>query len=265
MHKGWHQLTAKQRRQILRLSSHLSQREIAENLGIHRNSVSRTQRAAGISLRRHGPRRAALTDQQEKAVLKLLRVRRTQVEIVEELPLVSDWQVRQTAKKFGISNRRWEPTVSQLKAITDLALAHQHSGAAIAKKVGSPYKPTMKIIHEVLQCERFLTGPKLDSFLPMKWSSPLKKATAETEKQAIPAAFIQFVTITTRILGDRDELPADLTEKVRMIVGLCLRTIPQAVARSLTPPEQQQVIDVVTEHTRQAIEMLEGAGNGLVN
>ncbi len=151
-------------------------------------------------------------------MLALRRERRTQREIVKELN-VSEHQVRVVAEKCGIKNRAWAPSAEQLERITDLALAHQHSGAAICRMVcgGKHYKAMMKIAHAIGSGEKFLSGPKLDSYLPMRW-----KPLLPPRRDATETAYLKIVEIITRFVGP--ELQADLPIKVRLIVGLYFRS-----------------------------------------
>src|SRR5258708_25344185 len=81
-------------------------------------------------------------------------------------------QVSAFARTHGFARRpHWRPTTKQIVEIIDLALAHRHSIAEIARIVKGPYNPVLKICHRLLESERFISGDQgrkvaLYSYLP---------------------------------------------------------------------------------------------------
>jgi hypothetical protein len=169
------------------------QKEIGRILGLSRSTVLRYQRLLGV------PAWQPLSPAQERKILEMLDRRRWGASRIAKYLDVSEYRVVQLMAKHGFHRRRgevgykWDPTKAQLIQIIDLALSHNDSVASIARKVGGPYKPVLRICHVALDCQKFLSGGQgklgLDSYFPSRFRSPIKKeATAGT-----PLDLVAFV------------------------------------------------------------------------
>jgi len=105
----------------------------------------------------------------ERKLLAMKRDGWTQPEIARKLRL-NRRRVFEFFRVHGFARpryRRFQPTTKQLIEIIDLAMAGNDSVKSIAKKVALPYDPTLKLVHKIRRCSKFLPTAKLDSYLPM--------------------------------------------------------------------------------------------------
>lgn len=146
------------------------QKEIGRILGLSRSTTYRAQALLGLDAWQ------GVSEEQEKEILKLRQIKRWGASRISAHLAVSEYQVCQIIKKYRLRRRlgepgyKFHPTTAQFIKIMHLALAHprKYSIREIARLVGTPYKPTLKICHRVTECERFLSTRTLDSYLPMK-------------------------------------------------------------------------------------------------
>jgi len=151
------------------------QSEIAVQLGIHRNSVFRWQRAMGLTSRRHGPRAPRLTASQERAVLRRLQRGHGTKRIADSLGL-REWAVRTFARKHrfehpaGTPGHRYRLDGATRAKIVDEILNRRNYARDIAGKFGVSYKIVLRLAHETLACPRFRSGraEPLSSNWPMR-------------------------------------------------------------------------------------------------
>lgn len=206
------------------LSGKQQQDEIAIELGIHRNTVYRYQRALGL----HACQ--GISSEQEETILRLLKTRGTSW-IGKELG-VGEHQVRLVVKKYRFRRRRgqhgyrFHPTTAQFIKIMDLALSHTKSAAEIARIAGTPYKPTLKICHRVTACERFITGRKLDSYLPMKWAKN-NIGSAEQQRGREEEVGLYIVDAITNACFD-GKLPQDHQSLIHVCTAVCISIFRRA-------------------------------------
>jgi hypothetical protein len=81
--------------------------------------------------------------------------------------------VYKVQKAAGLSNdhhgyKAWTPTPNEMDDISEMALTRRYSCAHIARKLGTPYIPTRKLIHMILACPKFLKNGKLDAYLSVR-------------------------------------------------------------------------------------------------
>jgi hypothetical protein len=227
------------------------QNEIAERLGVHRNSVYRAQKKLGLQAWK------GITPEEEKVILELLNAGHGTSWIGKELGC-GEYQVRVVARKHGV-RRQYRPgryfhfhaTAEQIMRITDLALSHRHSAKAIAKIVGVPYSTTKRICHQVLNCERFIGGTTkigLDSYLPMKWREAFpKKAEDDT---ADKLRIVNYVL--EACFGG--QVPADPAQLIEVCTSVCLAVAQRNV--SLQTEQWQTVREHFTAEFVQTVDLM---------
>jgi hypothetical protein len=235
------------------------QDEIADALNIHRNSVYRHQKRLGLHAWQ------GITEEQEKVTLDLLKAGRGVSSIGKDLGC-GEYQVSLVKKKYGIRRRigqvgyRWKPTTRQVVDIMDLALSHQISAAAIARKVGGPYKPVLRLCHKACGCERFITGRALDSYLPMRWAAN-KIGTAKQARHGLETTILLVDHVNQKYFDG--QLAED--QLVYVLVEAAIATFRRERTEVfLGAIELEKIRTSLGAHFREAVDALR-LGNGLVN
>lgn len=146
------------------------QKDIASELGMHRNTVYRAQHKSGLA----AFVRQTLTESQEKKVLELLETGMGTVRIAEELGL------RQSAvRNFARTNRfhhkcgpgqRYHLSRAKHAKILNEIINHRNPALTIADKYDVSYKLILRMARKALNCERFRSGYgfPLTSHFPQK-------------------------------------------------------------------------------------------------
>jgi transposase len=150
----------KLRRAIARLSGRLSQKEIAEKLGVHRNTIFRHQKALGLHARNTPDRKT------QRKILALLQTM-SRADVERKLH-VSTHAVRKIAEANGI---RWIPPAVRA-AIADEIRGHRNYVTDLCWKYRRGYKSVRQIAREELGPGRFRNGaskPPLSSDFPQRY------------------------------------------------------------------------------------------------
>ncbi len=238
------------------------QDEIAEVLGVHRNSVYRYQKHLGLHAWQ------GITEEEEKTILDLLKSGRGTSWIGKEIGC-GEYQARRVAGKYQIHRRqgepgyRWKPTMRQFIDVMNLAMDGKDSVASMARKVGGPYKPVLKLVHKIRECERFLTTRTLDSYLPMKHREhkigTSKQTQQDAEARLAIADYINRKCFDGQLLAHASRL----TEvSVEFCISLFRRERPDVY---LDAADWDKVREYVLPHFREAVDALRLAENGLLN
>jgi hypothetical protein len=240
------------------------QDEIASVLRIHRNSVYRYQKLLGLRAWQ------GISEKTEKKIRKLLTGPAWGASRIARFLDVSEHQVLLVKRKIKFQRRpgdpyyRWRPTINQFVKIMDYALAspRKHSIAEIARICGTPYKPTVKLCHKICQCERFLTTPTLDSYLPMKHREN-KIGTPETLRDTEKT--LTIVDYINRKCFD-GQLPASASQLAEVTAEFCVYVFQRERPDiSLDAAEWEKVKAYMLPHFREAADALRLAGTGLVH
>jgi transposase len=169
-------MTADQIRKIADLTpAGWRQKEIASELGLHRNRVYYWQKKMGLSLDHPGIPCPALTESQEKKVLELLETGAGTVRISKELGL-RERAVRNFAKNNHFRHKRgpgqrYRLSPAKRAKILDEIINHRNPALTIAHKYSVSYKLVLRMARAALNCERFRCGygrPPLASHFPQK-------------------------------------------------------------------------------------------------
>lgn len=230
-----------------------SQKAIAQELGVHRNSIYRYQRDAGL----HAQKRPALELQNQ--ILKLLQKGITRKR-VETMLGVSEWDVRRIARLHEISSRNKLPAAKVLRLVADI-LDRRGSAAALARKHGCGYKQALRLAHVVLKCDKFVSNsqPPLSSYLPSLPSPGLKKHTGATAEERV-LRLVDF--LNTKLNGAGLSHP----EKFGQICfRVFLAHIPGEIQNSFSVEERTKVHEVLVAHIDTAIGTLRSAESSVVH
>jgi hypothetical protein len=265
-------LTDTEKETIAALTGQLSQKEIGEKLGRHRSDIYRAQRALGLQLKRHGPRCPDLTRKQELKILSMLAKHGTSW--IGDHSRFSAHQARLVAKKYGFRRQfgqpwyRWQPSREKLREIINMALSHDFSVAAIARITHSPYRPTLRIIHLVLGCEKFISGSSyLDSYLPSKYRSPLTK---ESATEVAPADPMKGRDDLALYVVDAVHRAAGRFPETEKIIEICTLVVAAIYSRAnpaihIGAAELHKIQNCFEPHVLEAIHTLRIAQSGTVN
>jgi Homeodomain-like domain len=206
-------MISKLRIKIAELTPRKSQKEIARELDVHRNTVYRTQKALGVTARsRTSPSRA-----KERKILALLRsgVSRAAIETSQHATVHA---VRRIAEAHGITTRQKLTEVQTLQVLADI-VGRNASALAISKRRGVPHKTVLAMAHQVLKCERFLPSAKnpLQSYFPSVPPQPMN-----TEHDAVPLMFQLVHKICTRFLDGKLPTPAHEADFVHVASSIAV-------------------------------------------
>jgi hypothetical protein len=156
-----------------------SQKAISVWLNVHRNTVLRYQRRAGLAAWQTIPTKA-----EEKRILTLLQSGKGRKE-VQEITGAAEWAVRRIAEANHtplVFRRPKAIPAAVLARITADILHRRDYAAVLARKYHLPYERVLQLAHEILGCERLRTGRTripLDSPFPQKWPNRFKAKEGE--------------------------------------------------------------------------------------
>jgi transposase-like protein len=165
-------LSPEQEEQVLALYEHDAKiAEIALQFGVSGGTIKRI-------LHRHAAMRPRYASTREQETIRKLSGKRKAKQIAKcigrSLSFVKFWQRRQGFHAHP------KPTVTQLVKVIELTFGGNDSVKTIARKLGLPYWPTLRLIHKIRQCEKFLPTATLSSHFPMKHrDSVVPRATEE--------------------------------------------------------------------------------------
>jgi hypothetical protein len=113
-----------------------------------------------------------MTAREQEAIRILTRANFGQGEIAEMFGRSSN-SVYKVQKAAGLSNdhhgyKAWTATPAELDDITAMARTRRYTGAHISRVLGTPYIPTMKLIHMILDIPKSMIDGRLDSYLRVR-------------------------------------------------------------------------------------------------
>jgi predicted transcriptional regulator len=256
--KGWHQLSPKTKECIIRLSRRkppMPQKQIAVLTGVHRNSVYRTQREFGLRARPQRPSTAAILDLLRRGVSRYRTAKAlgTTESVVRYIAENNNLKPGHHPRPF---------TAEQAHGIMQDIFSGLYSGVAISKRTKTDYKKTMRIIHEVRACSRFLGGITpipLDSYFPQKWTeNKLSKADAESR-----VLFLCDVILRMAFGG---QMPAKLEQFVEVGVEIvCAYFRKEAPSVRLSDETWEKVRKALAAQLKNSVTTLASARSGTVN
>jgi hypothetical protein len=254
---GSKRLTLEERAEVVtlrRAGLHIG--EISYKLGVNRNTVGKWIVKAGLPISRRPP----IPEKKAKQMLALLRKRVERRKIGRMLG-ISHRAVREFANANGFAQPKKEPTKEQILATVSAILAREGSGAAIAKKYGVPYKRTLAMAHNLLQCERFLPTWKrpLESYFPSRPPEPMKKEAEPSPQHGDGEA--NFIGLVDFITKQMDGAPKDPDELSKLLLGICLHYVPKPVLEAFTIIERENVEKYFSVHISQALATLRQSEN----
>lgn len=170
-------MTHKMQEQIRALTLDGKQeREIADIVGVHRNTVYRAQKQMGLTLNRPGFRGRILTDNQKAEVLALLKSGWGTSRIGRHLGC-GEHQVRLVVKKFKFRRKpgevgcRYHLSSAKRARIVEDILQRRDFALNIALKHHVAYKIVLALAKQTLGCPGLRCGygqPPLSSNFPQK-------------------------------------------------------------------------------------------------
>jgi hypothetical protein len=256
MKAGYKHLTPAMKRRIAKLTPTTTQRDIGLLLGVHRNTVHRAQRELGLTARPPRP--------STRAILDLVDSGLSHAKTAKALGTAGHI-VRYVCEKNNRRPGRHRPkpiSEAKMQAVMNDILSGLYPGTEISRQNNFCYKKTMKLIHQVRQCERFIGNSKipLDSYFPQKWpeSKLGKKAEEGSRVDDTEANFIGLVDFITKHL---DEAPQEPSEMARLLLNICLHYVPRQVLNSFTNIERQNVERYFSAHIGQALATLRQSEN----
>ena len=174
-------LTVEEIEQVRELTrAGVSQREIAERLGRHRNIVYAAQQELGLARPWRGARKPVLTPSQRKEVLALSYRGIGVARIAKELGL-REHAVRKVteAHRTGLKKKHWHhlPPRELARLKRDISFRRDHA-LALAEKYDLEYKYVLRLVHQILGPGRIVAGRTrfpLTSTWPQRWPSAFSK------------------------------------------------------------------------------------------
>jgi hypothetical protein len=245
------------KRRIAKLTPITSQHDIGILLGVHRSTVYQVQKKLGLTARPPRPSTRAILDLLDRGI--------SRGKVAKALS-TTESVVRYVAEQNGRRPGHHPRPISEekMQAVMADICSGLYCGADISRRNYLDYKKTLKLIHEVRQCERFIGNTKtpLESYFPQKWpETKLGKQSDDAPRQVDDTgpSFLKLVAfLMTRL---KDEMPDDLTQGARLLTGLCFRFVPRYTVDSLTPGQQEQAAEYFKAHILAAMTALRESEN----
>lgn len=193
MRKGYHHLRKEQVKAIRKMSKRKSQKEIADALGIHRNSVYRYQALLGLHARHQFPAAA------ETQIVELLKTPMSFRNIAEQTG-ASEHFVRLIRIKHNVVHPSpgFIPMPVRVK-LDDEIKNHRNYLCDLAPKLGVGYKTVNKRAHKILGVTHFRPGRT-----PQPLSSNFPERNFDVTEPKEPSDYLKIVSrVCDRYAGGR--------------------------------------------------------------